>query len=663
MTGVGTRVGDRPVLFLGLMPLKKGQLVATAATEVYSALAPSLQQGPASFQPHDPAWRLHVADNDPEATNNLLNNLQDARIADRTLLDFVQYDGISMWQFLPSYVWPAFYRAVELIRLLTELVAEVNPREICAFPADDATDPLWHGALLAVGQATGVSVTFTRKPWRQFLRGVPRQMRGLLRQTGFGRWLIRLQRTAFANVARWLAKPGRPVQSSAGKRLLFCTVAKHWVSVPGVPDQRYDEQVFPLLPALRARGWTTFIGVDCPYSSYTAVVRKLWERLRYRESGVTWRSFYSYPNQDRAAYRKASRVFRSQWRELSRDPTFAQDFRYHGVSLMPALNAELEHSFFRILPECADMLDRAGHILALDSPDAVVATYETGPFQRALLIQCARAGIPTLGLQHGMIFDNHYDYMHRRVTSELLPGFTVPKVTCVWGSFWQHVLTQAGHYPPQSVVATGNWRYDRIALVNQALDRAQIKRAFGISPEKRVVLILSANQDTTGYVRCCLELLSERRECAPLVKLHPTDDPEPIRELLRQMCLPPTTLIHDHLFEALTVSDLVISQASTVISEAVLFDNPIVMVDFKNLKGWDAYSESGVCLRATTPGELAVALEQGLNDPIALERLSRARPRFVQEYFFKLDGASAQRVAETLERLIQPPDQDSGGRQ
>ena len=130
---------------------------------------------------------------DYRKTNELLNDLQDARVAGRSLIEFLSYNGVSMWQFLPAYVWPFFFRAVELIDVVLQLVEDVKPKEIRVFPVSDYTDPIWQGVVQSIGDRNGIRVTQLGHPLsKQYFR---MQVRGILREIGVGRalrWLGRL---------------------------------------------------------------------------------------------------------------------------------------------------------------------------------------------------------------------------------------------------------------------------------------------------------------------------------------------------------------------------------------------------------------------------------------------------------------------------------------
>lgn len=256
-----------------------------------------------------------------------------------------------------------------------------------------------------------------------------------------------------------------------------------------------------------------------------------------------------------------------------------------------------------------------------------------------------------------MIFDNHYDYMHRRITTDPTKeplGFVVPQITCVWGPFSKKVLTEAGHYPPEAVVVTGNWRYDRMKEIGR-INTSTFKQNCGIAAGKKVVLILSSShgQALVDYVRQCLQVIGKQPELAPLIRLHPARGYEsPIRELVQEMGFNQRVFVEQPLVEALLAADLVISEASTTIGEAALLEKPTILVDFQNQAGTEAYVESGICIPVTRQEELGSAIEMALHDDLVLARLNKARKEFISRYFFKMDGCAAQRVVETLEARV-----------
>lgn len=619
---------------------------------VYFTTSATLADAPSAFDPRDPTWESRQSDGDYGVTNALFNRLDGARVAGTSLPKFLRLNDVSMWQFLPSYIWVPVYQAVELIRLVRQIVRDVHPAELRVFASRDgaASTSLWEGVVRSVASAHGVEVVVIGSVRRSLPTLVLLPIRTLARRVEARALVLRAQWLLIGRGARWINRLRTQSRPSAGKRVILVTFERHWVKKPFEPGSRYDEQMYPLLDALRARGWTRALAIDCPDGPTWRDVRSLWQRLWDKER-VSWLPFYSYGATPRFARRATRTHFAEQWKLLRDDRTFAEDFAYEGVPLMPALRHELEGTFRVILPGCAEMLAIAKRILAEERPDGLIATYETGPFQRALIIEASRAGVPTVGLMHGMIFDNHNDYAYLRITTDPVrdpESFAVPRVTCVWGPFWKEVLTRTLHYPADAVAITGNWRYDRVLRLIHPPEQVDGKQGLGYTSETKTVVIVSGAQGTTDFVRECLNALAGLSDCVPLIKLHPVDDPEPVRALLVELGYASRTLVDGPLVEALTAADLVVSQVSTAVSEAVLLDRPVVLVDLLQ-SAHRQYVEAGVCLHVTNRANLADSIRTGLYDSTVQAGLASARRDFAERFFSPVDARSAERVVDALE--------------
>jgi hypothetical protein len=641
MTDLGAIELNKSVLSLAFDP--PIPLMNSNPLRIYYALT-GASDVPKTFDPNDAAWTLRRSSGDRKKTNDLLNLLQDARIKGTPLIDYVIYEHTPMWQFLPAYTWLQFFLAVDLIDLVKDLIQSFSPATLRFFPTGDPTSAIWESLISEVGRTYGLKVYLVHEKTK---RGLSIATRNLLRNVGAGRFvrLIRNKRNRSSRRSR----PNVAVSEEPGS-ILFLTFGKrHWVPVPGEPNRMHDEQMYPLLPALRNAGWRRFVMID----SWDLPDEELARRVQNDEPDVLWRAYSSYRDSNNLAYKRARPSFSNMWKSIRRDKDFYVDFQYRGIHLLPILRTVLERSFHELLPECAQMLDTASRMIRTEHAGAVIASYETGPWARAVLIQAARIDLPTIGLQHGMIFEGDPDNLHLRVTTKPdIPGFMVPHVTCVWGPLWKDVLTKAGHYPIKLVAVTGNWRYDRLSEIKRRFDVDQAKRRYGVDPNKKVVLFLSVGLETVRYLRSCLDTIANREDLAPLIKLHPgVDKAEPVIELLRELGKSDEILVKGQLIDALLTCDLVVSQYSTAISEAAMVDKPVIMANFQRFRGGEDYIQSGICLHITDSHDLLAALDKALYDPSVRTQMTNARGSFIQRYFYRLDGHSAERVVDALESV------------
>jgi hypothetical protein len=103
--------------------------------------------------------------------------------------------------------------------------------------------------------------------------------------------------------------------------------------------------------------------------------------------------------------------------------------------------------------------------------------------------------------------------------------------------------------------------------------------------------------------------------------------------------------IHD----LITVSDVVITDYSTVGAEAVLMGKQLLIVNCTGKRyPTNNYDEDGVALLATAPGQIECRMRELLFDEAVKARLQGRREAFVRRYNWVNDGHAAQRYIQAL---------------
>jgi hypothetical protein len=80
----------------------------------------------------------------------------------------------------------------------------------------------------------------------------------------------------------------------------------------------------------------------------------------------------------------------------------------------------------------------------------------------------------------------------------------------------------------------------------------------------------------------------------------------------------------------------------------------LVMLNMSQSEGFENVMESGACICINNPDELSEALSVLKDDPSSYLRLETARREFVQNFFYRLDGKAAVRVADVIMNLLSP---------
>jgi len=243
--------------------------------------------------------------------------------------------------------------------------------------------------------------------------------------------------------------------------------------------------------------------------------------------------------------------------------------------------------------------------------------------------------------------------MHRNIVTDSLSrvnGFFRPRITCVWGDAWKRNLTERGFYPSQSIKVTGNWRYDHILKAIDELDGQTIKERLGIPHDKKIIMFVSGNQNVSEFLNICLKIAEPLDNVFSVIKMHPLDRLTPFKsETGVNHCS--RSVFLEELFEGLKIADVVVSQLSTVIGEALLLSKRVIVANFDNLQGWDVYTQSDALFHARTPDELMQRLEECIAYETLPIHMTTARDAFIKNYYFRMDQKSSNRVATIVSNV------------
>jgi hypothetical protein len=577
---------------------------------------------------------------------DFFNQMQKASFCGTRVFEATEMAGVSMWQFVPTFVQAVVLRAMGIVDTLTDLLSHTRASRIEIWLPADCVAHMWRSVGECVASATGVSIEAVddvgaSMPMR-FVDYPPATLRQGSPIPG---------KQTFLGSRRSLRSDG------TSSRLVAASHLRHWQRVPGRPSHEYDEQIYPLLGELRRRNWDNMTIIDSASPRSFQGAQAEAARLRDRQEGVQWRMLCSYAPVTTVDISSVSERCNELWRTTSAQPTFRGMWFYRGVDLFPALSTFLAAAFREHLPEVIQALTLADSVIFEERPQCVLVTSEAvGVFERALVIKAGMADIPTIGLQHGMIFPNHYHYMHQGVSTDVRKqpfGFVRPTATCVWGERWKHNLTERGSYPSDAVVVTGNWRYDEVGSFLKRVDSDGIRARHGIGAGTRIAMVVSGNHNVGSFLNAVIPAIATISGLTPIVKMHPLDSPIPLREAIEARAIAERQVV-THLWEGLCVADIVITQISTVAAEALLFGRNVILTNFERVKGWDTYFESRAFLHVNDPDSLKEAIEKCLEHDSVDEGMMLARGEFLSQYFGKADGMSAARVADVIDGLVRP---------
>jgi hypothetical protein len=267
---------------------------------------------------------------------------------------------------------------------------------------------------------------------------------------------------------------------------------------------------------------------------------------------------------------------------------------------------------------------------------------------KSILDAAKENGIKTIGIQHGTIHDLHPAYIYtandkmRNIQSDY---------TLVWGDYWKEFLINRCNYNPGSLIVTGQIRTDIIhKLLNSNLELPQLKGidkkivVFASQPQRDAYLRRKAAEDVFNSVK-------DNKNLFLTVKLHQAEknDTGYYHDIAKSTGITNYTLLYwVDLYHLFSKSDIVITCFSTVGSEAVYFNKPLIILDPLK-QDLQNYHREGVAFQATGERELKNYIEKIVSGELKINR--EAYNNFIKKYAYKIDGHTTERVLNFIKSV------------
>lgn len=383
-----------------------------------------------------------------------------------------------------------------------------------------------------------------------------------------------------------------------------------------------------------------------------------------------------------------ARMFASVIRALNPDHHRAlvvnQDF-FHGENTAKILEAT--GAATRSLREYGTYDARA--ILRKEGPDVLVVGHAGGVVERAFVSSCRSLEIPTLLLQDGIMgqpapltlrdsvskathmissFLTNLKYVARHLFfirsfgprnflrafaswSKVSHEYARERCTkaAVMGPYAKRVFAELG-YAAEDIVVTGQPRFDALQGPWDRDPREAVCLRLGLDRSRQTLLIATTvfrnPERRAAFMGAILRAARRLGQLNIVVKVHPREDTEPYRDLLREEGAGDAPVVADFpVPELLHACDLLVSSYSTMTLEALIVGTPVVVLGVPGEAEYYPFDKQGVVATASDELELGDAFRELLFNGGPTEEVAIRKQRFVLEQAYARDGRSSERVA------------------
>lgn len=556
--------------------------------------------------------------------------------------DLLEWKGVSLWWFAELYLHhcteaPRFVRLVETFHRLLEATAPEEVEAVGLPPAE---------ALLLARTCTARRVLFHGPAGR------PRR-RGVLAVSLRSRW--NTVKTFLGAGKAALLGPPRP--RGEKERALFLSHAAFWRTRAGTAgtEEWYEHYFDRLIPEVAARGILEPLVVAVgPRAAF-----------RRRGAGSRLRDWLALPGAGGpyvpinrhasfaafGAVRRATAEIRRLWRRLRKSPGLRQAFSHRGVGFADLAEEAFAGTMLLQLPWAVRSFEEVSATLAAARPAVLCLYAESSGWGRAALAACRAAGVPTVAMQHGILYPGYYSYLHAEDEGDC----PRPDRTAVFGEAARRFLVEEGRYAPGSLVVTGSPRFDALVEASSRWDRQALRARHGVGEDERLLVVASRFRpitETHEAIGAEFPALVRAVEALPgvrcLVKPHPAEPASPYAQEVRRQASARVAVLPGSasLLELLHAADALVTVESLSAVEALVLGRPVVVLSMpSHLR---ALVDAGAALGVVAGGDPAPALRSVLFDEETRRRLEAARQAYVSDVAQGVDGGATARILDLV---------------
>jgi hypothetical protein len=573
-----------------------------------------------------------------EAAHRWIKELRHLPVDGQPLRRRFTFRGDSLWWFTELYLHKrdVIRRLFRTTAAIENLVEREHPTEL----AVRAGDRLVRGIAWQIARAHGVCYAG---------------------RDGFGAVRARMFRLNLrATVLTYAARVSRlrPRRHVAGSATLVAFVHRAFWRGEG-SDGSAESYIGPVLDVLEHRlppGALRYIAVG-PASNFAE--RRWWQAVRQPRVLAGLEPVESYA--PLRALRPSARIWRERHamlRALCNSAEVREHAIVNGVDWWPAVREELAGVALLQWPWSARTMDEAGAALDALKPHAAMTYAEAGGWGRALMLECRRRGIPSVGLQHGFIYRHWLNYLHEpdEMTADTDGagdrGFPRPDLTLLFDGYVARHLGDAGRFPESSLRVTGSPRLDALLAVARSLSAATIaeaRRAAGAGDAQALVLFVAKYREARHVLPPLVSAVAGMPNVQLAIKAHPAETPGVYTPLVEGRSnvrvLPPAA----PLAPLLAAARAIVTVNSTVAIDAAVMGVPALVIGLPN--NLSPFVDAKV-MAGADDDEIGPALSRILYDEGFRQQIGATRSVFLASYDIRSDGGAAERSADAILGVI-----------
>lgn len=564
-----------------------------------------------------------------ESAISLLNKIENERVNGERVSHLFKHADFSFWWFIHPTIFPSIKEITSFIDEFESFVGEKKPDIIRVEANFDRLD-----LIEQICKKNKIKFEYAKMKYYRYQ--ITEKMKRVIQAYRFRRISSKKIKKRF----ELFKKKYKSIPSLEGK-IVFAIPTSYRRDVYDSTKGNFARGEYiqgPIMDFLKQMNFDV-IGMDIDYA-FKGDLHVLQERL---DDSIFWFPLeyilMKNPIQEKEGFLK-------KYRNIISDSNFRSLFSYKRINFWNQIEYDfIKLSFFSYIPHYIKMLSSLTQFFMKNKPKCVFIPYESGPFGLLVIIACKRNGIRTIGIQHGIIWENHPDYSHKDFRSpENLWGMPLPDYMLLFGDFPRRKLIENQRYPKEKLVVFGNAAFFDFEAILEKLKLLDCKTKYDIPKNKKIILFTTLKYQ--GYysaagkqnydelvLKKLLELYSNKKEYFVILKPHPSHQYTGFYEkLIKKFNAENFIILQGDLFELLFISDVHISTFSTTLLDSIALGKMTIRVDFGESFFPFPFDEYNVLVTSSLES-LFETIERLMTDDNFQKQLLKNRYRFMKDQY------------------------------
>ena len=516
-----------------------------------------------------------------KTTNDFKKLLEKTEVNGKNFLELFSYKENSLWWFFSQETF--FLKLGEIISFISNFYNLISKKEIIEVRI--ISDFKWKYIIEQICKKFEIPVKFSRFEYSKFL----------LNNFSKNYFQFYLKQRKLKYLKKHRINFNKTQFSSSGKhipnitdKVIFISPITYRRKLYNFNSKFSENREYLVDDLIKIGNIKNSCGISIDFSSDPNSIVNLKERI---EDNLKW-----FPEEIilKSSTTKSMKIFFSKYDSLLKNSQFQNLFTFKGILFWKLIQEVfLSMKFEPYLPYWILLLDSVDNYFLKNKPRSIFLTAETNANTLAYIFAASKHNVKTIRIQQAMITEKNMEFIHNNYFSKNNSlGYPIPDYMLVYGSYAKEILIKNG-YPSKKLIEFGNPTFAFLDYIEQ-IDKKSILNKYKISDKQKIILFTSTKwqNDLMGkdfdpmIWDELLKTYSNKDEYFIILKPHPGEKISTYENILSNYNCNNATIIQDSLVELLHISDIVISNYSSVIIDACCLNKPIIEII------WDDISEN-----------------------------------------------------------------------